>query len=474
MLTLFKRLAIAAALSALFGCSNYIHYTVQPAEPISEEECATPAPRKYPDQFVGVGLSGGGSRASVFSAATLEALWEQGLGDMITHVSSVSGGSLAGTYFSANYPSCDLLPTPAEQNACWKDFFTDYKEAMRYKFYGSMKKSQILKFRLYSASRLANSLKETLDKNYLNGMTFADLAERDAALVEQGIYPPVMLVNATSYDDGRRIIFSNQCLSDNIAPIDDDIVGNPLTLDTTRSLPLMPANCTQPTEQNIPLSLAATSSAAFPGFVGPITYRMPLTCEGEGLEWWHIGDGGLSDNAGVNTLEEVLLREHRLEPRTLKRAMFLEVESSVTKDPAELRQIEDFWVLTYHATEVAAALRQRGDGYHKLFWKQFEGDLKEDGLPLEKLSFAVMDAVIDEWPASCPQQAKSVNQSTEDIRADISVELSKIPTHYKVSECHADLLEVAAQNVVRAKLTPEMMERLKSMGFTVRTAPVAR
>jgi hypothetical protein len=467
------RLGLAAALLNLLGCSNAIHYTVQPAEPISEADCAVPAPKKNPEEFVGVALSGGGSRASVFSAATLEALWEHGMVDLVTHVSSVSGGSIAGSYFGANLPTCDALTSTSEQETCWREFFTDYKQAMRYGFMGSMSKRQLATFRGYSASRLAISLQEILDENFLHGMTFGDLADKNASMVNEGLFPPVMLINATSYDDGRRVVFSNQCLSDNPTPVDNDIVGNPLNSEILRSLPLMPVACTQPTEQDIPISLAATSSAAFPGFVGPITFKVPLTCEGEGLEYWHIGDGGLSDNSGINTLEEVLLREHRAESSKLQRALFIQVASMVDEDPAELRQIDDFWVMTYHTASIVSAINKRGDGYHELFWEKFSADLAADGLPVEILEFAIMDATVDQWPASCPQGADTEGQSPEEIRANISLALASIATSYSVPECGADLLEVAAHNIVHERLNPETIERLNSLGFAVRTTPVS-
>jgi len=76
--------------------------------------CLTAVPDR--DVLLGVALSGGGSRAALFGAAGLEAL--AGLRtadgasviDRITHVSSVSGGSIAATYYAlTTYQTLFLL-----------------------------------------------------------------------------------------------------------------------------------------------------------------------------------------------------------------------------------------------------------------------------------------------------------------------------------------------------------------------------
>jgi predicted acylesterase/phospholipase RssA len=50
--------------------------------------------------FVGVAISGGGSRAANFSAAVLEELEKHGFLNYLTAISSVSGGSLTSTYYA--------------------------------------------------------------------------------------------------------------------------------------------------------------------------------------------------------------------------------------------------------------------------------------------------------------------------------------------------------------------------------------
>ena len=95
--------------------------------------------------ILGLALSGGGSRAAVFGAAAIEALWEHGLLGQISHVSSVSGGSMASSYFVANKPDCDGAQSEAEKETCWREFFSEFKKAMRYRYRDVMEVRQIVK-----------------------------------------------------------------------------------------------------------------------------------------------------------------------------------------------------------------------------------------------------------------------------------------------------------------------------------------
>lgn len=473
MMKIFSRLALVAALLNLIGCTtiNAIHYTVQLDEPLSEEDCAMPAPTKIPEQIVGVALSGGGSRASVFSAAVMEALWEHGYIDLVTHVSGVSGGSFAAAYFAANLPDCGALHSTDEQTGCWREFFSEFKLAMRSHFFKSMAGRQAGKFRFASNTRLAISLQETIDAQFLDGMTFGDLAAKNASMVNDGLFPPVLLINAASYDNGRRVVFSNMCLSEDPPVMANGSDRTPLDDPALRGHSIAPPNCDQPAPQDMPLSLAVTTSAAFPGLVGPITIEVPATCDGEGLEYWHLADGGMVDNSGLDSIEEVILRQLRAEPRVLERALLFSVFNTLTENESDLREIKNFWP-SQHSGQGILAYTGRSQGYHRLFWEKFNDDLAADGIVVETIEFAIMAANLDHWPASCSQAARSAKQDPEEVRAEIAEAVASIPTSYHVSECNADLLELAARDVVSSTLDAATVERLKGMGFVARKTGV--
>ena len=78
--------------------------------------------------FVGVAISGGGSRAANFGSAALESLDHLGILKYVTHISSVSGGSLPTAYYGLYQPKSQLE---------WKQFrdkmATDFFRAWVYR-----------------------------------------------------------------------------------------------------------------------------------------------------------------------------------------------------------------------------------------------------------------------------------------------------------------------------------------------------
>jgi len=74
--------------------------------------CQTTVPDR--NLLLGVAISGGGSRAALFGAAGLEALARlrtadgASVIDKISHLSSVSGGSLAATYYALKKPGREV------------------------------------------------------------------------------------------------------------------------------------------------------------------------------------------------------------------------------------------------------------------------------------------------------------------------------------------------------------------------------
>jgi hypothetical protein len=222
----------------------------------------------------------------------------------------------------------------------------------------------------------------------------------------------------------------------------------------------------------MPLSLAVTTSAAFPGLVGPITIEVPATCDGQGLEYWHLADGGMVDNSGLDSIEEVILRQLRAEPRILERALLFSVFNTLTEDESDLRQIRNFWP-SQHSGQGVLAYTGRSQGYHRLFWERYKEDLAADGIVIEEIEFAIMAADLDHWPASCSQAARAAKQDPEEVRAEIAEAVASIPTSYHVSECDADLLELAARDVVSSTLDAATVGRLKEMGFVARKTKAA-
>lgn len=401
-----------------FVLPDRIHYQWQPG--------AHPALSGVPSQaggdaLVGLALSGGGSRAALFAAAVLEQLADAGLTDRITHISSVSGGGFAASYF-VTHPLAAACP--GGDAACRRRYFATFLDTMREDFWGDMLLNQLAHpDRITSPTRRATSLQEALDDSFLHGVTFADLPAS-----------PVLLLNAASYDDARRFVFANLVLDEgppDLAPLARDAL-----LASSFSLP----DCPRPTPPDIPVSLAVVASAAFPPVFGPITVEAPRSCTDATPQYWHLGDGGLLDNTGADTLYELVMRRVHGEGG-LQRALVLVADAGAPMDPDGSRGTADLSIFTSNPGAVVTVAQARGNAFAELFWQQQRETI---GIPFDTIVFRFDAAELADWPASC----------TSEREADLSilVHLGAVPTALEIGDCDADLMIAAARDLVRRRL----------------------
>ena len=114
---LTARVVVGMLLLMLSGCVTSPTYTISPPKP---DQMSCNHPMKPSDTLIGIAISGGGSRAALFGAAGLEALANVQVGSAhslledVSMISSVSGGSMATSYFAAVKPRKDVpILTPS-------------------------------------------------------------------------------------------------------------------------------------------------------------------------------------------------------------------------------------------------------------------------------------------------------------------------------------------------------------------------
>jgi predicted acylesterase/phospholipase RssA len=179
-------------------------YAVPRATP--DVACLTPMPEQ--DLLIGVALSGGGSRAALFGASGLEAL--SGLRtasgssalERVTYLSSVSGGSLAASYYALNKPSRDVRVFTPEGTVsdAYRTFFEQYRSKLSQDFQTSLIWRQLGSFRWVNSALAAGSLSEILREQLLGDATMLDLSRRQASGDAPGL-----IINSTLYNNGRRL-----------------------------------------------------------------------------------------------------------------------------------------------------------------------------------------------------------------------------------------------------------------------------
>jgi len=400
-------LVAAAALSACAVVQpDRIHYRWSDATSAPCDACAPPPS----NAFVGIALSGGGSRAAVFAAAGLEALGDEGVLREATHLSSVSGGGLAASYYVLHHPAS-------------RDDFAAFKKAMRRNYLTATVLRQISKpNRISSPTRRLSSLQDALDKAFLDGAVFGDL---DAG--------PTLLVNASRYDDGRRFVFSNLSIPDEAADFE------PYEQETLRAASFSGAGCPRATPASFSLSLAIAISAAFPPVLGPAALEAPVECDSD-VQYWHLGDGGIIDNTGVETLAEIAMRAVKA-GAPIKNVLIVSLDAGRRAPPEAMMQNRNLKLWTSDPGRVVDVAGMQREAWRDLVLPRV---MSEIGVPFEVVTLRYTDAQLDEWPASCGKRDGGPEA--------IAAHLAAIPTSLKISACNADLLEAAAKDVVRRSL----------------------
>jgi hypothetical protein len=132
--------------------------------------------------FVGVAISGGGSRSANFSAAVLQELEKLGFLDHVTAFSSVSGGSLTAAYIN-------LSTKESRTEGWWDDFFSRLRTDLLQKFVVRLFDPINIFLNNLTHYNRSNIMSEIFDDVLFDKKTFADLPETG----------PKLLINATEY-----------------------------------------------------------------------------------------------------------------------------------------------------------------------------------------------------------------------------------------------------------------------------------
>ena len=446
-------LAFALVLS---GCLTSPVYTLK--APPDQPSCVTHSPNR--EILIGLAVSGGGSRAALFTAGALEALGRvqvgsehQSLLNQVSHISSVSGGSLASAYYVLKKPTHEtpVLTASGELTKGYQQFFNEFKRTMAQDYESPLLWRQIFSLRWFNPAWTAKSLAEILGEEYLGKTKFNEVArwERDGN-------SPTLLVNTTLYNDGRRLVLSTlnrkalqyDFIADLPVPSgtnQPDMVREQMLQarwDTLRSQTAQDMNidiC------DVPVAAAVAASMSFPPVIGPIS----LHSEQED-RYWHIGDGGLSDNTGAESLFMLYLKQ--LQKGNARRALIIMIDSSFpfSVGGATLNhRKEGFSLFSYDFSRIPSIMEERSVAYRAMFIgiAQRQGLLPDPHtLSLIRLSHtnAQWKDDLSDLPESCRKQEAGWRAPKE-----VATHLAGIVTRlWLESTCDRDLILTAAAKVV--------------------------
>lgn len=222
---------------------------------------------------IGLALSGGGFRATVFHLGVLARLAEQRCLEDVELVSTVSGGSLAAALVMA----CNGMRWPT--SAGYLDHVLPAaREKMTTQDLQGAVIGDVLRFPLRLFHTRADEMSRELQKRWAVTGPLSGLPEH-----------PRWMINSTCYETGRNWRFERQRMGD--------------------------SSFGHTTDTDIPLADAVTASCGFPGLVGPLVLdtRKHSWARPEGsvrsqpaFRRLHLWDGGVCDNLGVEGMHSFL------------------------------------------------------------------------------------------------------------------------------------------------------------------------
>jgi NTE family protein len=208
-------------------------------------------------RFVGLTISGGGSRAANFGAAVMVELDRRGVLSQVDVISGVSGGTLPATY----YPLLVKQRASFDEATVKAAMGTDFQRTWLWRW---LLPHNVFRYWLSDFTR-SDIMVQVFNNALYHGATFGDLPLR-----------PKLLLNATTRNDHTRFTFTDETFERIHSTLAGYHVAN-----------------------------AVNASSAFPGAFDDVTLEEYGMMEPRYL---HLYDGGPMDNLGVQAMTEYLQR----------------------------------------------------------------------------------------------------------------------------------------------------------------------
>ena len=366
----------------------------------SIDQCRSIPSRRDPN-FIGLALSGGGSRAAVFSAAVMFELQKRGILQQVDVVSSASGGSVSAALYAVSCDdgqACAPPVTPSLNRTVWKESI----------IYPLLQKNYIDRWRI-NCWRPENIVRYAtyFDRTDVMAETFAETLfggsrDTEKSFLFRDLNPrrPYVILNSTNNTDSVAVpeIFS-------FTGQDFSSIRSRLDL--------------------FPVAYGVTGSAAFPGAFHYLTLRNYSKPEEKFI---HLMDGGVMDNLGIESLWRILLTDNGARYRNVPVLVIVadarpatEAKSEADYDP---RHFWDYFVDFSNIKDTYSLLMVENQ---RLRAREFEKYVKSRGNGL------FLDLKFD---------------ALKEQHRDLYDKVSSIPTNFKICDEQALNLRKAAEILV--------------------------
>lgn len=282
-----------ACLAVQGGCASSPRYANTPLSEkdkqvfrASPEICDVPAAAncKRNPSFVGLAISGGGSRAANYAAAVMSELDRIGVLQHVNAISSVSGGSVTAAYYAVRGKSPLSLN---ERKLFWEKAKNDLSKDFRSTFVTRFLRPDNFIQSMFGPVGRTELMAGVFDEYLFNGMSFGDLDQN----------PLQLIINATAINDLYGVTDKTRCTN-------RKMYASSIRWESVSFTEDFFSECLRSSISTYPISYAVAASAAFPGLFSSV----PLARFGPDekfekiipYEYLHVIDGGPSDNLGID------------------------------------------------------------------------------------------------------------------------------------------------------------------------------
>ncbi len=404
--------------------------------------------------IIGLGFSGGGTRAAAFAYGLLRELERtpmpgdpkgRNMLDSVRFVSGVSGGSVTAAYYG--------LKGQAGYHDLRERFLIRDAEANMRKRIGP---SNILRA-IGGGINDKSAFGSWLDKNVFAGARFADLKRPGA---------PVVWINASDLYNRTPFIFNEETFSALCSNLDSLPLSEAVAASAAVPVLFAPINIeaygarcnyhppgwleTARQNPSSPASLRAFAAALE-------SYR-----DATKLKYVKLVDGGITDNFGVTALTLARAQSQTpygpLTPREavrLNRIVYLVADAGVTPDAAWGATVEGpgvvdlMWAVT--DTAISSSVRDGFDAF-RMTMERWQKDLINYRCSLKQTEVKRLRGTLDGW--NCRDLKFFVGDvSFADVEPVKRASLQKIPTRLKLPTAEADLAIAAGAEALRNDTT---------------------
>ena len=236
---------------------------------------------------IGLSLSGGGFRASLFHLGVLKRLDELDILDRVTHISGVSGGAVTAALFVH-------LKRRQQQNPQYKRFnFRELEMALlgfvkanpRTRWLGVLLLRRLIYWLAPMPVRLAlgQALATYAFDGFFRGYMFKDVALSSLTQGKEGL--PHLIINTTGLEKGQNVYFT------------------PTYVGPDKALAFDPRGGQSIARGEVSLAFAVGASACVPAIFPPSVLPLQPAANGGAVAAdparAHLVDGGVCDNQGI-------------------------------------------------------------------------------------------------------------------------------------------------------------------------------